>query len=160
MSASRIGQGIDVHPFCEGNIVTLGGIQIPCDSSLKGHSDADVLLHALCDAILGALGWGDIGVWFPDTDPSFKGKESSYFLTQIWDKATAEGWTLVNADCSILAEKPRINSHREAISSNISSLLKVAPHQINIKATTTEKLGFVGREEGIVAMAVVLISKN
>ena len=153
----RIGQGVDVHPFCTGRPLFLGGVQIETNFGLKGHSDADVLLHALTDAVLGALGWGDIGCWFPDTDMSFKDLDSAIFVERVWAKVTQEGWRLVNCDCTILAQKPRISPYMQKMRERIAGLLSSTVDRVSIKATTTEHLGFIGREEGILASAVVLL---
>ena len=154
----RIGQGVDIHRFAEGRRCVLGGVEIPHSVGLLGHSDADVLIHALMDAILGASGQRDIGYLFPDTDSAFKDADSCVLLKRVWDLATKEGWTLSNADISLLAEAPRIKPYVTQMQTRIAEVLGCDSAQITIKATTTEKLGFVGREEGIVAMAVVLLS--
>ena len=155
----RIGQGVDIHRFAEGRRCVLGGVEIPHRVGLLGHSDADVLIHALMDAILGASGQRDIGYLFPDTDSAFKDADSCVLLKRVWDLATKEGWTLSNADISLLAEAPRIKPYVTQMQTRIAEVLGCDSAQITIKATTTEKLGFVGREEGIVAMAVVLLSR-
>lgn len=155
----RIGQGVDIHRFAEGRRCVLGGVEIPHSVGLLGHSDADVLIHALMDAILGASGQRDIGYLFPDTDSAFKDADSCVLLKRVWDLATKEGWTLNNADISLLAEAPRIKPYVTQMQMRIAEVLGCDSAQITIKATTTEKLGFVGREEGIVAMAVVLLSR-
>jgi 2-C-methyl-D-erythritol 2,4-cyclodiphosphate synthase len=156
----RVGQGIDVHPYEVGRVMRLCGVEIPCEVGLKGHSDADAAIHALVDALLGAAGKGDIGCLFPDTDPQWKGKESTYFLRTVWMMLRQEGWELQNIDLSILAEKPKIKPYVEAMKKCLASILELDASQIGIKATTTERLGFVGREEGLVASAVVLLSQN
>ncbi len=153
----RVGQGFDVHAFAAGRKLILGGVEIPFERGLVGHSDADVLLHALTDGFLGALGWDDIGEWFPDTDPRWAGASSEIFLKAVWDKAQAEGWRLVNCDCSILAERPKLRQYIPQMRQRIADLLGVAVSRISIKATTTEHLGFIGREEGILSSAVVLL---
>ena len=155
----RIGQGVDIHRFAEGRRCVLGGVESPHSVGLLGHSDADVLIHALMDAILGASGQRDIGYLFPDTDSAFKDADSCVLLKRVWDLATKEGWTLSNADISLLAEAPRIKPYVTQMQTRIAEVLGCDSAQITIKATTTEKLGFVGREEGIVAMAVVLLSR-
>ena len=155
----RIGQGVDIHRFAEGRRCVLGGVEIPHSVGLLGHSDADVLIHALMDAILGASGQRDIGYLFPDTDSAFKDADSCVLLKRVWDLATKEGWTLSNADISLLAEAPRIKPYVTQMQTRIAEVLGCDSARITIKATTTEKLGFVGREEGIVAMAVVLLSR-
>ncbi len=155
----RIGQGVDIHRFAEGRRCVLGGVEIPHSVGLLGHSDADVLIHALMDAILGASGQRDIGYLFPDTDSAFKDADSCVLLKRVWDLASKEGWTLNNADISLLAEAPRIKPYVTQMQTRIAEVLGCDSARITIKATTTEKLGFVGREEGIVAMAVVLLSR-
>ncbi len=155
----RIGQGFDVHRFAEGRRCVLGGVEIPHVRGLLGHSDADVLTHALMDAILGAIGGRDIGTLFPDTDPVFKDADSIVLLEKVWSLAHQEGWRLVNADISVLAEAPKLKPHISSMLERLSGALRCAPTQLAIKATTTEKLGFVGREEGIVASAVVLLTR-
>jgi len=156
----RVGQGYDVHAFAPNRKLILGGIEIPHDRGLLGHSDADVLLHALTDAILGALSWGDIGQWFPDSNPSYSGADSKELLRAVWSKAKREGWELLNCDCSILAEKPKLASFIPAMKQSVANVLSVAPEQVGIKAGTNEKLGFIGREEGIAAVAVALLTKQ
>jgi 2-C-methyl-D-erythritol 2,4-cyclodiphosphate synthase len=155
----RIGQGFDVHRFAEGRRCVLGGVEIPHVKGLLGHSDADVLTHALMDAILGAIGGRDIGTLFPDTDPAFKDADSIVLLQKVWGIAHSEGWRLVNADISVLAEAPKLKPHISAMLERLSGALRCSPSQLAVKATTTEKLGFVGREEGIVANAVVLLTR-
>lgn len=155
----RVGQGIDIHRFAEGRRCVLGGVEIPHSKGLLGHSDADVLIHALMDAILGASGQRDIGYLFPDTDSAFKDADSCVLLKRVWDLASKEGWSLNNADISLLAEAPRVKPYVVEMRSRIAGVLGCDPARITIKATTTEKLGFVGREEGIVATAVVLLSR-
>jgi 2-C-methyl-D-erythritol 2,4-cyclodiphosphate synthase len=156
----RVGSGFDVHAFGPGNSVMLGGMRVPCDRGVVAHSDGDVLLHALCDALFGAAGLGDIGQHFPDSDPRWRGADSSQFVTQAVDQLARAGWSVVNADLTLLAEFPRISGVRELIGGNVARLLGVAPGCVNIKATTTERLGFVGRSEGLAAQAVVLITKS
>lgn len=156
----RIGTGFDVHPFAAGRPLYLGGVEIEHHMGLEGHSDADVLLHSVTDALLGALNWGDIGQWFPNTDERYRGKRSSFFLEQVWSKAAAEGWKLINCDNVILAEAPKIAPHIERMRSAIAGMLSATPDQISIKATTTERLGFVGRGEGIAAQTVMLVHRE
>jgi 2-C-methyl-D-erythritol 2,4-cyclodiphosphate synthase len=153
----RIGIGFDVHRFAEGRRLVLGGVEIPFDRGLEGHSDADALLHAICDAILGALGEGDIGRHFPDTDPRWKDCESVVFLRECARITADSAYRVANIDCTILAEKPKILPHVTAMRERISEVLAIDPACVGIKATTTERLGFVGREEGIAAMAVALL---
>ncbi|HWO94748.1 MAG TPA: 2-C-methyl-D-erythritol 2,4-cyclodiphosphate synthase [Bacillus sp. (in: firmicutes)] len=153
----RIGQGFDVHQFAEGRPLIIGGIEIPYHVGLLGHSDADVLLHTISDALLGAVAKGDIGKHFPDTSEEFKGADSAELLKQVWDMVKAEGYELSNVDCTIIAQKPKMAPYIEAMRERIAALLEVNTSQVNVKATTTEKLGFTGREEGIAAQAAVLI---
>ena len=155
----RVGQGIDVHQFAEGRRCVLGGVEIPHAKGLLGHSDADVLTHALMDAILGAIGGRDIGTLFPDTDVAFKDADSLVLLRQVWEVATRAGWRLVNADITLLAEAPKVKPHVPTMRERLSAILACDPDQIAIKATTMEKMGFIGRGEGVVASAVVLLSK-
>lgn len=158
----RIGQGIDVHAFVnDGTVnqyVTLGGVQIPHTHSLLAHSDGDVVLHALCDALLGALALGDIGQLFPDNDDAFRGIDSKILLKQVYEIVQSRGFVLGNADITVMAEKPKLLPYRESIQWSIASVLGCEATQISIKATTTEKLGFTGRQEGIMASAVVLLT--
>jgi 2-C-methyl-D-erythritol 2,4-cyclodiphosphate synthase len=153
----RIGHGFDVHQLVEGRRCIIGGIEIPHVKGLLGHSDADVLLHAISDAILGAMGLGDIGKHFPDTDPAFKDADSAQLLKQVWDMAKKKELRLGNLDATILAQRPKLAPYIPMMRQRIADLLEAEVDQINIKATTTEKLGFVGREEGIAAEAVVLL---
>jgi 2-C-methyl-D-erythritol 2,4-cyclodiphosphate synthase len=155
----RIGQGFDVHQLTEGRPLIIGGITIPNEKGLLGHSDADVLLHTVADAVLGAIGEGDIGRHFPDTDPEFKDADSAKLLQHVWGIVKEKGYELVNIDCTIIAQKPKMAPHIEPMRQRIASLLEGTPDQVNVKATTTEKLGFAGREEGIAAQAVVLLQK-
>ncbi|MGG0719835.1 2-C-methyl-D-erythritol 2,4-cyclodiphosphate synthase [Robertmurraya massiliosenegalensis] len=155
----RIGQGFDVHQLTEGRPLIMGGIEIPYEKGLLGHSDADVLLHTITDACLGAIGEGDIGKHFPDTDPDFKDADSAKLLIHIWQIIKEKGYELVNADCTIIAQKPKMAPYIEPMKIRIAELLECEPGQINVKATTTEKLGFTGRGEGIAAQAVVLLQK-
>ncbi|SES17256.1 2-C-methyl-D-erythritol 2,4-cyclodiphosphate synthase [Salipaludibacillus aurantiacus] len=155
----RIGQGFDVHQLVEGRPLILGGIDIPHDKGLLGHSDADVLLHTIADACLGAVGEGDIGKHFPDTDPEFKDADSAMLLSHVWEIVKQHGYKLGNADCTIMAQKPKMAPHIPAIQKRIAELLEAEVSQVNVKATTTEKLGFTGREEGIASQAVVLLVK-
>ncbi|MBP9837363.1 MAG: 2-C-methyl-D-erythritol 2,4-cyclodiphosphate synthase [Proteobacteria bacterium] len=155
----RIGNGIDIHQFAKGRKLFLGGVHIPSDIGLKGHSDADVLLHAVTDAVLGALAWGDIGQWFPDTDEKYKDIDSKILFLEVWRKARKEGWKLVNCDCTLLAQIPKLQPIMQDITKSLAHLFEAELTQINVKATTTERLGFVGREEGILAQATLLITK-
>ena len=153
----RIGQGFDVHAFTEGDHVMLGGVAIPHDQGLKAHSDGDVALHALSDALLGALALGDIGHYFPDTDPQWKGADSGKLLAAIYQDVTAAGWHLGNADLTVICQAPKLAPHIGAMRQRIADLLGCSAAQISVKATTTEKLGFTGRKEGIAVQAVVLL---
>jgi 2-C-methyl-D-erythritol 2,4-cyclodiphosphate synthase len=156
----RIGNGLDVHALVSGRNLVLGGVTIPFERGLKGHSDADALLHAICDAVLGALGVGDIGAHFPDTDPRYKDADSRILLRTIWQRAVAEGYSLGNVDATIIAEAPRLAPYIRQMTANIASDLGAGIEQVNVKATTTEGLGFAGRGEGIAALATVLLIKN
>ncbi|HWK21955.1 MAG TPA: 2-C-methyl-D-erythritol 2,4-cyclodiphosphate synthase [Ureibacillus sp.] len=156
----RVGQGFDVHAFAEGRPLIIGGIGIPHDRGLLGHSDADVLLHTVTDAALGAIGEGDIGHHFPDTDPAFKDADSAKLLSYIWNIVEEKGYVLGNVDCTIMAQRPKMAPYIEPMRNRIAELLKADPSQVNVKATTTEKLGFTGREEGIAAMATILLIKK
>jgi 2-C-methyl-D-erythritol 4-phosphate cytidylyltransferase / 2-C-methyl-D-erythritol 2,4-cyclodiphosphate synthase len=153
----RVGQGVDVHTFGAGDHVVLAGVHIPHTQGVVAHSDGDVIIHALCDALLGAMGDGDIGQHFPDTDPRYRGADSRVFLRTVAERMQAARFTLINADVTVLAEAPRVNPHRAAMARNLAADLAVSSDAINIKATTTEKLGFIGRKEGLAAMAVVLL---
>ena len=153
----RIGFGYDVHRFAEGRDLWLGGIKIPHHKGLLGHSDADVVIHAICDALLGAAALGDIGTHFPDTDPKYKGIDSKILLTEIMSLIAKKGFTIQNIDTTIALQAPKIALYIEMMRSTLSNLLNLDIGQISVKATTTEKLGFEGREEGVSAYAVVLI---
>ncbi len=153
----RIGTGFDVHAFKPGNKIYLCGVEIPFNRSLAGHSDADVALHALTDAILGALALGDIGLHFPDTDEKWKGADSIIFLNWSIKKAEQRNFKLSNIDLTIICEKPKINSFREQLIANLSKICSLDHDKINVKATTTERLGFIGREEGIASICSVLL---
>lgn len=153
----RIGHGFDVHKFGEGSFVTLGGIQIPHSKGLLAHSDGDVLIHALCDALLGACALGDIGHHFPDTDSQYKGIDSRQLLRQVVALIQRTGWQLVNMDATIIAQAPKMAPHIEKMRTVLAQDLKVKLDQVNVKATTTEQLGFTGREEGIAVHVVVLL---
>jgi 2-C-methyl-D-erythritol 4-phosphate cytidylyltransferase / 2-C-methyl-D-erythritol 2,4-cyclodiphosphate synthase len=158
-SQMRIGQGVDVHAFGAGDHVVLGGVRIAHNQGIVAHSDGDVVIHALCDALLGAMGDGDIGQHFPDSDPRYRGADSRVFLRVVAARMAAAGLHLVNADITVLAESPRIGAHRGAMSANLAADLEVSADVINIKATTTERLGFIGRKEGLAAMASVLLAR-
>ncbi len=154
----RIGSGFDVHAFGPGDHVMLGGVRVPHGKGVVAHSDGDVLLHALCDALLGAAGLGDIGQHFRDTDPKWRSADSTLFVSSVLGMLTARGFGVVNADLTLIAQAPKLAPHREAIRSRIAGLLGLEPARVNLKATTTEGLGFLGRAEGIAAQAVVLLS--
>jgi 2-C-methyl-D-erythritol 4-phosphate cytidylyltransferase/2-C-methyl-D-erythritol 2,4-cyclodiphosphate synthase len=156
----RIGQGFDVHAFGAGDHVILGGVRIDHPKGIVAHSDGDVVIHALCDAVLGALGMGDIGQHFPDSDPRYRGADSRVFLREVTAHMRGAGLELVNADITVLAEAPRIAKHRGAMAENLAADLGVPVQLINIKATTTEKLGFMGRGEGLAASAAVLLTRT
>jgi 2-C-methyl-D-erythritol 2,4-cyclodiphosphate synthase len=156
----RIGQGYDVHALTPGRKLIVGGVDIPHHSGLLGHSDADVLLHAITDALLGAAGLGDIGGMFPDTDPRWKGADSRMLLREAMAAVTRAGWRLGNLDATIIAQAPRVKPYVVAMQANIAADLDIAPEAVNIKGKTTERLGFVGRGEGIAAEAIALLMKG
>jgi len=156
----RVGSGIDVHAFGPGDHVTLGGVRIAHSQGVKAHSDGDVLLHALCDALLGAAGLGDIGQHFPDTDPQWKGVASEGFVRHALRLLTDRGYRVINVDLTLCCEAPRLAPHRDAIRDTVARLLQLPVDAVNLKATTTEKLGFLGRAEGLAAFATVLIEQN
>lgn len=156
----RIGFGIDFHQMVEGRDLWIGGVKIPHHKGAKGHSDADVLLHAICDAMLGALALGDIGVHFPDTTAEFKDIDSKILLKKSYDLIRSKGYSLVNVDSSLCLEAPKIKPHVAAMQAAIAEILELTIDDVSIKATTTEKMGFVGREEGLVAYATVLLQKK
>ena len=156
----RVGQGYDVHRFNAGNHIILGGVKIDYEQGLEAHSDGDVVLHALCDALLGAAALGDIGKHFPDTDPDFKGADSRVLLRHVFRIIQDKGYQLVNADMTIIAQAPKMAPHIAAMAANITADLGIEPGCVNVKATTTEKLGFTGRGEGIAAEAVCLMMKD
>ena len=153
----RIGQGYDVHAFAEGRPLILGGVNVPYAKGLAGHSDADVLLHAICDALLGAAALGDIGQHFPDTDVAYAGADSRGLLRKVVSFVTQHGFKIVNLDSTVIAQAPKLASHIESMRENIAKDLDIDLACVNVKATTTEKLGFTGRGEGIAAMAIVLL---
>jgi 2-C-methyl-D-erythritol 2,4-cyclodiphosphate synthase len=160
MSDFRTGQGYDVHAFTSGDHVTLGGEKIPHSRGVLAHSDGDVLLHALCDALLGAAGLGDIGMHFPDTDPRWRGADSRTFVRHAVALLREQRYRVVNADATVLAEAPRLGKHRETMRANIAADLEIDVARVNIKATTSEGLGFIGRREGLACLAVVLIERS
>ncbi|MDL0419602.1 2-C-methyl-D-erythritol 2,4-cyclodiphosphate synthase [Caldifermentibacillus hisashii] len=155
----RVGQGYDVHQLVAGRPLIIGGVHIPYEKGLLGHSDADVLLHAVTDACLGAVGLGDIGSYFPDNDDAYKNADSAVLLKNVWEMIKDKGYQLVNIDATIIAQKPKMAPYIELMKTNIAAILEAEREQINVKATTTEKLGFTGREEGIASLAVVLLEK-
>ena len=157
MTDFRVGHGFDVHAFSEGRKLIIGGVDIPHDRGLLGHSNADVLLHAICDALLGAAGLGDIGRHFPDNDSAYAGIDSRKLLRDVANRLTALGWKVGNVDATIIAQAPKMAPHIAAMTAHIAEDLGVEPVRVNIKATTTEKLGFTGRGEGMAAEAVCLI---
>ncbi|MEK3806558.1 2-C-methyl-D-erythritol 2,4-cyclodiphosphate synthase [Bacillus sp. FSL H8-0547] len=156
----RIGQGFDVHQLTEGRPLIIGGIEIPYEKGLLGHSDADVLLHTVADACLGAIAAGDIGKHFPDTDPEFKDADSAKLLQHVWQLVKEKGYVLGNIDCTIIAQKPKMAPYIDQMRERIAELLEADADQVNVKATTTEHLGFTGRGEGIASQASVLIVKK
>lgn len=156
----KIGFGFDVHSLVEGRKLILGGVEIPSDKGLEGHSDADVLLHAISDALLGALALGDIGQHFPNTDSKWKNVDSSIILKHCYELVKSKGYSISNIDSMLALESPKLSPFIEQIRNKIAEFLEITPSQISVKATTTEKLGFVGRAEGAVAMATVLLIKE
>ena len=154
----RIGHGFDVHAFTKGNEIILGGVKIPFHKSFKAHSDGDVLIHAICDAMLGSLALGDIGALFPPNEAQWKGCNSDYFLKQVYKLVHDKGYELANIDCTIVCEKPKIRPYVEQIQTSIANFLNETIDKISIKATTTEKLGYCGREEGIAVHVVCLLN--
>jgi len=155
----RIGQGFDVHQLVEGRPLIIGGITVPYEKGLLGHSDADVLLHTVADACLGAIGEGDIGRHFPDTDPNFKDADSAKLLEHVWKLVQEKGYVLGNIDCTIIAQQPKMLPYVPQMRARIAELLQAEEDCVNVKATTTEKLGFTGRGEGIAAQVAVLLKK-
>lgn len=153
----RIGQGVDIHRLVPGRKLILGGVEVPWEMGLLGHSDADVVCHALSNALLGALGEGDIGQHFPDSDPRYRGASSLALLRVVMEKVKAQGYRVCNADVTILAQRPKLAAYKDAMRQNIAEVLEVEPSAMNIKATTGETLGFIGRAEGMRAEAVVLL---
>ena len=155
----RIGQGFDVHQLVPDRPLILGGITIDYHLGLKGHSDADVLIHAICDAILGAFALGDLGKWFPDNDPQYKNIDSALLLKDILDSDDLIGWELVNLDSTVIAQQPKLSPYIDSMRQNLADLFNADLKQISVKATTTEKLGYTGRGEGIAAQAVIMFAK-
>lgn len=156
----RIGQGYDVHRLTEGRKLIIGGVDIPFEKGLEGHSDADVLVHAIMDALLGAAGFGDIGLLFPDTDEQYKGADSIELLKIVRQKLLAEGCAVSNVDATIIAQEPKMRPYIDAMRQNIAAALHIEADRVNVKATTEERLGFTGRQEGISAMAIALLEKT
>ena len=156
----RVGQGFDAHALVPGRKLVIGGVEIPFERGLAGRSDADVLLHAVSDALLGAAGLGDIGKHFPDIDPRYEGANSGALLTAVGERVRAAGFEILNVDCTIIAQAPRMGPHKVQMASNIAACLHLSPDRVNVKAKTTEHLGFLGRGEGIAALAVALIESR
>lgn len=156
----RIGHGFDAHRFCAGNQITIGGVKIPHSQALLAHSDGDVLIHAVCDAILGALGQGDIGHHFPDTDATFSDIDSAVLLEHVMQKVLKERLCVANLDSTVIAQTPKLSPYIAGMRKRLAKLLQVAESQVNVKATTTEKMGYTGRGEGIAVHAVVLLATN
>jgi 2-C-methyl-D-erythritol 2,4-cyclodiphosphate synthase len=154
---TRIGLGYDIHRLVRGRPLIIGGVTIPFDKGLLGHSDADVLVHAACDALLGAAGMGDIGEHFPDSDPRYRGADSIELLKTVYDKIKKHGWELVNMDAIIFAQAPKMTPHKAGMAVRMADCMAIQPHRINIKATTTEGLGAIGHGDGIAAMCVALL---
>jgi len=159
-AAVRVGNGFDVHALVAGRRLVIGGVTIPHEMGLLGHSDADVLLHAICDAILGALGAGDLGAHFPDSDAAYKDADSRALLRRVWQRAGAAGYALGNIDATVIAEAPRLAPHIAQMVANVAADCGARTDQVNVKATTTEHLGFAGRGEGIAALASVLLVRR
>lgn len=155
----RIGYGYDVHQLAAGEELWLGGVLVPSDFGAVGHSDADVLLHVICDALFGARAMGDIGAHFPDTDPAFKGIDSKILLRETVQKVCTEGWSVVNVDATVCLERPKLRPHVDAMRACIAEILDIPVDRVGVKATTTERLGFVGKGEGISAHAAVLLGR-
>ena len=160
MISQRVGIGYDIHRMKRGTAILLGGVRIPCEFSFVGHSDADVLLHAIIDAMLGAAGLGDIGEMFPDDDPENLGRDSAEMLLAVLGRIQTEGWKVVNVDCTVFAEKPRLGHHKVDIRQRISELLAISTERVNIKAKTNEQLGPIGQCEAIAAQSVVLLTQK
>lgn len=156
----RVGLGFDVHQLEEGKDFWLGGIKLPATKGAVGHSDADVLIHAICDALLGAANMRDIGFHYSNKDPQWKGKDSKFFLSDVTQKLLEKGWEIENVDCTIVLENPKINPHIGEMKKMLAPLMNLTEEDVSIKATTNETMGYVGREEGVNAMAVALIAKK
>jgi 2-C-methyl-D-erythritol 2,4-cyclodiphosphate synthase len=157
---NRIGIGFDAHQLVQGRKLLLGGVEIPHSKGLKGHSDADVLLHALTDALLGAAGLGDIGMHFPDSAPQWKNAASTIFVRKALEDVKKKGWEIENIDLILIAQEPRLGDYREKIRRSIATILEIRRSQVNLKATTTDHMGFIGRSEGIAAQVIVLLQKS
>ncbi|AKJ95149.1 MULTISPECIES: 2-C-methyl-D-erythritol 2,4-cyclodiphosphate synthase [Thioalkalivibrio] len=157
MSGLRIGQGFDVHAFGEGDHLVLGGVRIPFERGFVAHSDGDVLIHAVCDALLGAAALGDIGLHFPDTDPAFRGADSRVLLRETLERVAGAGWRPVNIDTTVIAQAPKLAPHVRAMRENLAADTALNIADVSVKATTTEHLGFTGRKEGVAAQAIVLL---
>jgi 2-C-methyl-D-erythritol 2,4-cyclodiphosphate synthase len=155
----RVGHGFDVHRLAPGDAVVLGGVRIACPYRIEAHSDGDVLIHALCDALIGAAGLGDIGQWFPDTDARYRGADSRALLREVVRKIAVAGWRAANADLTLIAQVPRVAPHVEAMRTALAADLGIGRDAVNVKATTSEGLGFTGRKEGIAAHAVALLTR-
>ena len=156
----RVGQGYDLHRVASGRALMLGGVRIPCDRGLLGHSDADVLLHSITDAYLGALALGDIGQWFPDNDERYRGVASATLLQTVLNAPEAQGWQLINLDCTIIAETPKLAPHMSAIRASLASLFRVSITQVSVKAKTQEGMGEIGSGKALAAQAVLLLEQN
>ncbi len=156
----RVGMGFDVHPLEEGRDLWLGGIKVPADKGAVGHSDADVLIHAICDALLGAANLGDIGIHFSNRDPRWAGMDSKFFLKEVMRMLKEKGWSVENVDCTLTLEEPKIKPHISQMKKALAPLMDISEEDVSIKATTNEKLGYVGRQEGVNAYAVALISRK
>ena len=156
----RVGMGFDVHPLEEGRAFWLGGIKVPSNKGAVGHSDADVLIHAICDALLGAANLGDIGIHFSNRDPQWAGRDSKFFLKEVTRMIKEKGWSVENVDCTLTLEEPKITPHIAAMKKALAPLMEISEEEVSIKATTAEKLGYVGRQEGVNAYAVALISRK
>lgn len=157
---SRVGQGFDFHPLETGRRLVIGGIEIPYERGLKGHSDADVAAHALCNAILGALGEGDLGRHFPDTDPRYKDADSIRLLQEVWRLARERGWSLTNADLTIFAQRPKLAPYLDAMRERLATVMGVEPSRLNVKASSPEGLGALGRGDGMAASAAIMIESD
>lgn len=155
----RIGHGFDVHRFGDGDHIVLGGVRIPHSAGLLAHSDGDVLLHALCDALLGAMAMGDIGRHFPDTDPRFAGIDSRLLLREVYQSIAQRGWAVGNVDITVVAQAPKLAPYIQSMRTHIAEDLQLGPDDVNVKATTTEGIGYIGRQEGIAAHAVALLQR-